>query len=298
MSKLNKLIDLNKLQKLNRKKKLEEKLRQQEYYGDIEELFDPLNKVLNTNSEAWHAPQNQTLEALTYNTNVLKALDPQQQSNSFNDRAVTLIDDRDKTFTVDNDMADILLEERKQTIKQFELISFDANSNKFKLNCIDVTLVPDGIKMKGSVYDFSKGFHMFITNKDVTEKDIKGDKKVKQFLKDIGYKQRGDTKSNRPKIIRRMFASNGEPSSQVISIPNYSEDEKYQQDNSDDEEETDYETDKQIEAGGLRNPNPNNLVERVELLIIETKAGHDGLYDEMLDISKQLLSRILLIKDN
>ena len=38
------------------------------------------------------------------------------------------------------------------------------------------------------------------------------------------------------------------------------------------------------------NGNPNNLVERLELLILETKAGHDGLYDEMLDISKQLLS--------
>ena len=38
------------------------------------------------------------------------------------------------------------------------------------------------------------------------------------------------------------------------------------------------------------NPNPNNLVEKLELLILETKTGHDGLYDEMLDISKQLLS--------
>ena len=35
---------------------------------------------------------------------------------------------------------------------------------------------------------------------------------------------------------------------------------------------------------------PNYLLERLELLILETKAGHDGLYDEMLDISKQLLS--------
>ena len=35
---------------------------------------------------------------------------------------------------------------------------------------------------------------------------------------------------------------------------------------------------------------PNSLIERFELLILETKAGHDGLYDEMLDISKQLLS--------
>ena len=38
------------------------------------------------------------------------------------------------------------------------------------------------------------------------------------------------------------------------------------------------------------NPDPKNLVERSELLILETKAGHDGLYDEMLDISEQLLS--------
>ena len=35
---------------------------------------------------------------------------------------------------------------------------------------------------------------------------------------------------------------------------------------------------------------PNSLIERLELLLLETKAGQDGLYDEMLDISKQLLS--------
>ena len=35
---------------------------------------------------------------------------------------------------------------------------------------------------------------------------------------------------------------------------------------------------------------PNSLKERLELLVLETKAGHDGLYDEMLNISKQLLS--------
>ena len=34
---------------------------------------------------------------------------------------------------------------------------------------------------------------------------------------------------------------------------------------------------------------PNSLKERLELLVLETKAGHDGLYDEMLNISKQLL---------
>ena len=71
-------------------------------------------------------------------------------------------------------------------------MSVDPNSNQFKINGVDVSLVPDGIKMKGEVYDFSNA--LFFTNKDVTEKDIKGDEnKIKQFLRDIGYKQRGDT---------------------------------------------------------------------------------------------------------
>ena len=72
-------------------------------------------------------------------------------------------------------MIDILLQMGKQTNKKFKLISVDANSNKFKINGIDVSPVPDGIKMKSKVYDFSKGCLMFISNKDVTERDIKGD---------------------------------------------------------------------------------------------------------------------------
>ena len=107
-----------------------------------------------------------------------------------------------------------------------------------------------------------------------------------------------------------MFASIGEPTSHVISIPTSSEEYLYNRDTNDyeqgleeeeeeeEEEETDYETDKQIEAKGLTKTDPNNqrschlnvLVDRIELLILETKASHDGLYDEMLDIFKQLLS--------
>ena len=96
---------------------------------------------------------------------------------------------------------------------------------------------------------------MFITSKDVTERDIKGDEiKLKQFLKDIGYKQRGDTKSNRSKLMRRMFSNIGEPTSQVKSIPISSEDKKYQSDISDfeqgavveEEEETEEEEEKSV----------------------------------------------------
>ena len=322
MTRLDKLIELNKLQKLNRTNRLEDKLKQQEYYGEIEDLFDPLTKTLNTNAETMQALQNKTLAELDSNTNTLKSLGHHQQNSFLDERAAlltptpdtqtTLKDDRGQTFAVDNDMIGNLLLVGKRTNKQFRLILVDPISNKFKINDVDVSLVPDGIKIKGKVYDFSKGFALFITNKDVTERDIKGDEiKIKQILRDIGYKQRGDTKSNRSKLIRRMFSSMGEPTSRVISIPTSIEDEIYCPDTSDYEQviveaeeeatdyETDYETDKQIEASGLRNPNqrschhyvyPNNQVERLELLILEPKAGHDGLYDEMLDISKQLLS--------
>ena len=88
------------------------------------------------------------------------------------------------------------------------------------MNGKDVSLVNDGIKMKSKVYAFSKGFLMFITNKDVTEKVTKCDEnKIKQFQNNIGYKQRGDTKSNRSKLMRKMLASIGEPTFQVISRP-------------------------------------------------------------------------------
>ena len=97
-----------------------------------------------------------------------------------------------------------------------------------------------------------------------------------------------------------MLSSIGEPTSQVISITTSSEDEIYRRDTSDyeqgavgkedGEEQTDYEADKQIEASGLSETDPNSLIERLEALILETKAGLDGLYDEMLNTSKQLLS--------
>ena len=98
-----------------------------------------------------------------------------------------------------------------------------------------------------------------------------------------------------------MLANIGEATSHVVSIPTSSEDEIYRHDTSDyeqgivveeeeeeEEEETGYDTDKQIEASGLSKADLNNSIERLELLILETKAGHDGLYDERLDICKQL----------
>ena len=51
MAKLDKLIELYSLEKQNGRNRLEDKVKQQEYYGDIEELLDPLTKTLNANTE-------------------------------------------------------------------------------------------------------------------------------------------------------------------------------------------------------------------------------------------------------
>ena len=168
MTKLEILIKLNNLEKQNKKNRLEDNLKQQEYYDEIEELFDPLTKTLNTNVETMQALQNKILAALDSNTNILKRLGHHQQNSFLDERAALLTptpdphtilkDDRGQTFAVDNDMIDILLLTGKQTNKQFQLISADPYANNFKTIDVDVSLVPDGIKIKGKVYDFSKGF--------------------------------------------------------------------------------------------------------------------------------------------
>ena len=123
---------------------------------------------------------------------------------------------------------------------------------------------------------------MFVTNKDVTEKDIRVEgnkmrfKRSQLFLSDINYnRKRGDIKSNMVKPIRRIETS--------FALPRRNP-RHHTVDSS--SEETVYESGEEVEASGLSKADQNNLVERLELLILETKAGNDGLYDEMLDISK------------
>ena len=162
---------------------------------------------------------------------------------------------------------------RKQTNIQLRLDPFGANENEFTINNVPTHRTPDGIKLRNNNYDFTKGILMFVTNKNVTERDIKGDEnKIKRFLRDVNYKQRGDTKSNKSKVIRRLSINIASPRRDSFS----SESTVY--DTNEEEEE--------IKASGPTKTDPNNI----ELLILETKACHDGLYDEMLDISQQLLS--------
>ena len=66
MTKLETLIELYNLEKQNRRNRLEDKLKQQEYYGEIEELFDPLTKTLIANNEENLAWSERTLSALDW----------------------------------------------------------------------------------------------------------------------------------------------------------------------------------------------------------------------------------------
>ena len=125
------------------------------------------------------------------------------------------------------------------------------------MNGVDITLEQGAFLVRDNVYEFSEGFTDFLTKTNVTydDKVEEDENKIKRFLKDIRYDLgKGDKKSARYRTIKRIMEVRDD-----------------------------------IFGRGL-NGNPNNLVERLELLILETKAGHDGLYDEMLDISKQLLS--------
>ena len=222
MTRLDKLIELNN-HKNNRRNRLEDKLKQQEYYGEIEELFDPLTKTLNTNSEILQAHQTQTVEAIDEtasgigetaaqiqeagsqigetglriedNTNALKALEfsPVQQTGFSLREPITLPGREGKLFKLSNEMLDILADMRKQTNIQLRLVPFDANENEFTINNVFTRITPNGIKLGNNNYDFTKSFLMLITNKSVTERDIKVDEnKIKRFLRDIAYKQRGD----------------------------------------------------------------------------------------------------------
>ena len=71
MTKLETLMELNILEKQNRRNRLEDKLKQQEYYGEIEELFDALTKTLCANSEHNLALSEQTLRAIDWQNHEL-----------------------------------------------------------------------------------------------------------------------------------------------------------------------------------------------------------------------------------
>ena len=61
-------------------------------------------------------------------------------------------------------------------------------------------------------------------------------------------------------------------------------------------EDTLYESEQEFAASSL--VRPNHLLEILELIMLEEKAGNDGLFEKLFEKSKQLYQRKLVLKDN
>ena len=176
---------------------------------------------------------------------------------------------------VDTKTAKLLHDMGAQTNPQLKLNLVDLPTRRYKMNDVDITLEQGAFLVKDNLYEFSDGIINFLTKSNVTYDDnIEEDEnKIKKFLKDIRFDLgKGDKKSARYRTIERIMGVKDDVFGRGLnSNPNQLSCHHY------------------VDQGTCF-ADPNNLVERLELLILETKAGHDGLYDEMLDISKQLLS--------
>ena len=184
---------------------------------------------------------------------------------------------RDKPgMLVDKDTAQIINLMSVQSNPQLKLKFVNLDIAEFEMNGVKLIYQESAFIVKDNIYEFSDVFINFLTNPNIKYGEIEEDgSKIKRFLFDIGYDLgKGDKKSARSRAIKR-----------IIGVKDY------------------------VFGRGINsNPNPNNqrschlnqrscdfvngLVERLELLTIERNAGHDGLYDEMLDemLELQLLS--------
>ena len=276
MAKLDKVIELNSLEKQNRRNRFEDKLKQQDYYGEIEELFDPFTKTLNANNEHNLALSEQTLRAIDWQNQELDIQPKMIQQAGFQIGEIasrigentskinetlkgTIKETQDiAPVFVDTKTANILYLMGVETNPQLKLNLVNLPTRRYKMNDVDITLEQGAFLVKDNLYKFSDGFINFLTKSNLTYDDsIEDENKFKRFLKDIRYDVgKGEKKSARYRTIKCIMGVKDD-----------------------------------VFGKGLKsNPNPNISVERLELLILKTKAGHDGLYDEMLDISKQVLS--------
>ena len=255
MVKLEKLIELNNLENQNRRNRLENKLKQ-EYYGDMEELFDPLVKKTNANTERNLAFGEQTFRAIDRQN---QELDKQTKMiEQTKNRALMKPDLSKETVEETQDIAPVYVDTKTakflhdlgaQTHPQLKLNLVDLpTTRRYKMNDVDITLEQGAFLVKDKLYEFSDGFINFLTKSNVTYDDNIEDEenKIKRFLKDIRYDVgKGDKKSARCRTIKLIMGVKDD-----------------------------------VFGRGLNsNPNPNNqrscrlngLVERLELLIQKQK---------------------------
>ena len=213
MTKLDKFIELNNLEKQNRRNRLEDKLKQQEYFGEMKDLFDPLTNTLNANNEQNLALGEQTLRAIDWQN---QELDKQTKmiehaGSQFNETASKIGETLKGTIKQTQDIAPVYVDTKTakllhgvgaQTNPQLKLELVDLPSRIYKMNGVDITLEQGAFLVRDNVYEFSEGFTDFLTKSNVTydDKVEEDENKIKRFLKDIRYDLgQGDKKSARYK---------------------------------------------------------------------------------------------------
>ena len=274
MTKLETLKELNNLEKQNRRNRLEDKLKQQENYGEIQELFDPLTKTLNANTEHNLALSEQTLRAIDWQNQELDKQTKmiQQAGSQFNEALMksngkAVEEARDKPgMLVDKDTAQIISLMSVQSNRQLMLQLGNLDIVEFEMSGVKLIYQENAFIVKDNIYELSDEIINFLTKPNIKHGELEEDEnKLKKFLKDIRYELgKGDKKSARYRTLKRIIGVKDDVFGRGLnSNPNQQSCHHY--------------------------VDPNSLVERLELLILETKAGHDGLYEEMLDISKKLL---------
>ena len=180
MTTLDKLMELNNLAKENRKNRLEDKLRQQEYYGEIEVLFDPLTKTLNTHNEQNLALGEQALRAMDWKIQELdkqtKAIEEvgfqigettlqiqkacSQIRESASNVNETLKETTKETQYIATDFVDtntpnVLPSMGPQTILQLKLNLVDLLTRRYKMNGVKITLEQGAFLVKDDNYELS-----------------------------------------------------------------------------------------------------------------------------------------------
>ena len=190
MTKLETLIELNNLEKQNRKNRLEDKLKQQEFYGEIVELFDLLTKTLNANSEHNLALSEQTLRPIDWQN---QELDKQSKMiEQTRNRALMKPNLSNEVVEETQDIAPVCVDTKTaklfhdmgaQTNPQLKLVLVDLTTRRYKMNDVDITLEQGAFLVKDNIYEFSDGFINFLTKSNVTYDDNneEDENKIKGF---------------------------------------------------------------------------------------------------------------------
>ena len=189
---------------------------------------------------------------------------------------------RDKPgLLVDKDTAQFINLMSVQFNPQLKLKFGNLDNGEIEMNGVKLIYQENAFIVKDNIYELSDEFINFLTNPNIKHGEIEEDEnKIKSFLKDIRYDLgKGDKKSARYRTIKRLIGVKDDVFGRGLnSIPNPNN------------QGTCFADQRSCHLNQRSCDFVNNLVERLGLLILETQAGHDGLYDDMLDISKQLLS--------